>query len=120
MSGEVPIETLLIIIFFYYYFFTGSIAFLGTFSYPKIQKFICAHLDCRKMYEIPTFHIQKRSLAPPTGFTRYNTPPNSKLLQILHICAAKCALHAIETTNVKHVLAHSSYSVHPIPSNFYS
>ena len=80
-----------------YSFFSSatSDAFLGTFPYPKFQKFLAAHSDCRKIHEIatfPTFHIQKRSLAPPTGFTRYNTPPNSKSLQILHICADKCAL----------------------------
>ena len=101
MSGKVPIVFVMFILFrdradicrakslVFYSSSAISNAFLGTFPYPKIPKFLAAHSDCRRFLQIATFlkfHIPKRSLAPPTGFTRYNTPPNSKSLQILHIC----------------------------------
>ena len=63
------------------YYFTTSTAFLGAFPYPKIQKFLGAHSNWRNIHEIatfPTFHIQKRSLAAPRGFSRYNTPRHFK------------------------------------------
>ena len=46
--------------------------------------------------------IQAEVQSTPTGFTRYNTAPNFKSLQILHICADKCALQNCHwTTNVR-------------------
>ena len=75
MSGEVPILFVMFILIT-----RDQLPFWGPAHTPKFKNFL-VHIRTAEIFrKLPhlTFHIQKRSLAPPTGFSRYNTPRNSK------------------------------------------